>query len=177
MVKLRLGVVVMALSAATMNAHAAGALAVGMVNGDRSQGTAVGWSINYPNEGEAKYAATVFCLEQTAPAEARVGCRVVTTFNNRCVAVAWDPGGKPGWGWSVNADKSRAQRDALTECSAKAGTTANGCKVVLESQCDTTGSGEKIARAPSSTEPVSMVTPMPAQGGGSSDSAITGLKP
>jgi hypothetical protein len=60
-------------------------------------------------------------------------------FNNQCFAVAWDPGGKPGWGWSVNVDKARAQRDALTECSAKAGTTANGCRVVV-SECDQTGS-------------------------------------
>jgi hypothetical protein len=97
-------------------------------------------------------------------------------FNNQCFAVAWDPGGKPGWGWSVNVDKARAQRDALTECSAKAGTTANGCKVV-NAECDQTGSGDKIAQAPSSTAPLSSATPTAVNGAAISDSASKAAKP
>lgn len=156
--------------AATMSAQGAGALAVGT---DAAQPGALtyGWTANYPNEGEAKYQALVYCLSSEGdpmPA-ARADCKLITVFNKQCMSFSWDPKpGATGWGWAVNVDKSTAEKQAIDKCNAMPGASRTGYCATEKTTCDTTGSGAPtVATAPSTTAPVSMVTSAPteAQGG------------
>ena len=153
--------------AATMHAQAAGALVVGI---DAAQpeagGQSMGWTNNYPNEGEAKYQALVYCLEgKEVSAATLAACRLITVFNKQCMSFSWDPKpGTTGWAWAVNADKSTAEKQAIDKCNAMPGATRTGYCVTHVSACDKTGSGAPaVATAPSTAVPMSMPTSVPSE--------------
>lgn len=160
------GAALAAIVVMTTGAKADGALAVGIANNDPRQGLAYGYQYNKATEGEAKYEALLACLtEKTAPMEAHVACRIVTTFRGQCLAVALDPGaGTPGWGWALGADERSAENKARDNCRAIAGPGRADYCVVDNSDCDTTGprvAGTPPAQLSTSTEAVP-----PSRGGG-----------
>ena len=64
-------------------------------------------------------------------------CKVVNTFNDRCIAVAMDPAdGTPGVGWAIEADLRSAERVALEKCEATAGPGRRAACKVNSSGCD-----------------------------------------
>ena len=138
------------------SAQAAGAFALGLKNDDPTQGgIAAGTSWNQPTDGEAKFLALKNCLAYVdGGLEARVACKVVSTFHNQCIAMAFDKDpGTPGFGWSLGIDKSSAETSALNKCKATAGAgRAQYCVLGGEGRCDVTS--EKVAGLPSSSTPL-----------------------
>lgn len=138
------GVVAAAMLAAAMSAFgggaadAEGALAVGIARAGIAKGYATGFSINQPTVKAARTAAVEQCKRaRTSNADARSNCEVVTTFRNKCVAVALDPQpGTPGAGWGIGSDQEAADSLALARCHAKAGSDRAGSCEVTDRYCD-----------------------------------------
>jgi hypothetical protein len=134
------------------SAHAAGAFVLGKTPELRSG--SYGWSADFANEGEAKYAALNSCLTTDEPAATRAACRLRKVFNNECFAFAWDPSADQG-DWTVAVEKSTAQRDAIDKCNALPG--GAGRCVPVVAVCDTVGPGAPVvSSAPSTTAPISV---------------------
>lgn len=112
---------VLMLGAATVQAGAHGAIAIGGNTADVAKnGIAVGDSYNYDTKGEAETRALQECLTPgSAPSETKALCKIVADFSNEWVAIAMDPeSGTPGFGWSIDANKATADRNALAQCRA-----------------------------------------------------------
>jgi len=110
-----------AMLAATSSAGAYGAIAIGGNTADAAtKGIAVGITKDYGTAAEAEEAAVKKCLAFTAaPAETVAKCKVVQSFSHEWVVVALDPGDStPGFGWSIDADKASAERNAMSQCKA-----------------------------------------------------------
>ena len=110
-----------AMLAATSSAGAYGAIAIGGNTADAAtKGIAVGITKDYGTAAEAEVAAVQKCLAYTgAPKETVAQCKVVQSFSHEWVVVALDPGDStPGFGWSIDADKASAERNAMSQCKA-----------------------------------------------------------
>jgi hypothetical protein len=118
-------------------AQAEGALAIGATN-DFSQGFAAGWGTNYGTRKEAEDAALKRCFDEpTAPPEIRKLCKIIETFNNRCVSIAIDPmDGETGTGWAVAASRDEAEREALSRCRQTASSSRRDFCKVATGGCD-----------------------------------------
>jgi len=102
-------------------AGAYGAIAIGGNTADAAtKGIAVGITKDYGTAAEAEVAAVQKCLAFTAaPSETVAKCKVVQSFSHEWVVVALDPGeSTPGFGWSIDADKATAERNAMSQCKA-----------------------------------------------------------
>jgi hypothetical protein len=116
-------------------AAAEGAMALGVTGNVAKDGYAIGISINNASEAEARDAALKYC-QSHGSAVARAKCEIFATFHDQCVAEAEDSKpGTPGAGWAIAADKSAAEKMAMTNCQATAGNRGSFCKVVT-SVCD-----------------------------------------
>jgi hypothetical protein len=156
------------------SAHAAGAFVLGKTPEVRSG--SYGWSADFPNEGEAKYAALNSCLTTGEPAQVRAACRLRKVFNNECFGFAWDPSADQG-DWAVAGLKATAVKDAIDKCNALP--SGAGRCVLVVSTCDTVGPGAPaVASAPSTTAPISLPVggPAQAQSGNGSTKAL-GIRP
>src|SRR5262249_5844864 len=86
-----------------------GALAIGT-----KSNTWYGVAWGRDDEESARKAAMDGCLNQ-ARKRRSTNCRVVHTFSDSCVAMAWLNAGT-GWGTAVRGDKSEAESAALAQC-------------------------------------------------------------
>ena len=116
-------------------AAAEGAMALGVTGNITKDGYAIGININSSSEAEARDAALKYCKSHGSDV-ARAKCEIFATFHGQCAAEAEDPQpGTPGAGWAIAADKSVAEKMAMTNCLATAGDRGSFCKVVT-SICD-----------------------------------------
>jgi|SRR5580698_9458023 hypothetical protein len=116
--------------------RAAGAFAVGQVNG-----FSFGIATNF-DAGEANDHAVDSCRKTpdavNNPA-LQGDCKVIETFSNKCTAVAWDPApNEPtvGVGWSIAGDLQTAQRQAIAKCETTVAPGRSGTCVVSRWRCD-----------------------------------------
>jgi hypothetical protein len=116
--------------------NAAGALAVGRVEGF-SFGIATDLG-----DGEAKDRAVDTCRNTpdavNNPA-LKGDCKVIETFSNKCVVVAWDPAPNlpdVGIGWSMADDLETAKRQAVAKCETTVAPGRHGTCEVSRSLCD-----------------------------------------
>jgi len=119
-------------------AGADGALAVGLPADVAKQGLAVGWAINHATSKAAQAEALRRCRELKEPPQAtRDLCRIVETFDDRCVAVAVDPdAGTAGVGWAVADSQRAAEQAAMEDCMEISGQKRrNDCRITL-ARCD-----------------------------------------
>ena len=117
------------------DAAAEGAMALGVTGNITKDGYAIGININSGSEAEARDAALKYCKSHGSDV-ARAKCEIFATFRDQCAAEAEDPQpGTPGAGWAIAADKSAAEKMAMTNCLATAGDRGSFCKVVT-SICD-----------------------------------------
>ena len=118
-------------------AQAEGALAVGYSGDIAKDGVSYGYSTNNATSSEAVENAMKECrVGKNAPNMAAI-CKLVTTFKNECVAVAWDPKpGTPGMGVGFAPDKANAEARAMEFCKLSAGSGRISFCVVDKSRCD-----------------------------------------
>jgi hypothetical protein len=124
------------LQTSSVSAH--GAIAVGAPDDIATDGVAVGYAWNNDSSGEAEAAALKNCLAyMDAPDKTRARCKVVQSFQNKCLAVSLDPAaGTEGFGWSVAATKQDAADAALSQCRDTDGAAhADACAVQVQ-VCD-----------------------------------------
>ena len=139
-----------AISSANNGANAEGAIAEGIAPEGVAKGYEISISVNRPTTDDARTAALANCKKKpekvasgAAPnsgnAKARERCEVVSTFSNKCAALALDPkDGTPGAGWATGDTQARADEEALARCRSTAGTSRRDfCKVTNRS-CDGT---------------------------------------
>jgi hypothetical protein len=100
------------------SAFANGALAIGGNPLQAAAGIAVGAAINATSAQNAETAALQNCRTgASSAAQAKALCKVIMSFRHEWLSIATDPAPKmSGFGWSVDADKATAERNALTEC-------------------------------------------------------------
>jgi hypothetical protein len=97
--------------------QAEGALAVGMPNGDPSNG--LRWSL-FVNNSDAANEALKDCRESKYP-ESAAACIVVNTFSDQCAAIAVNGGPNDpvsAAGWAFGPDKATATSRAIAQCDA-----------------------------------------------------------
>jgi len=119
--------------------RAEGAFALGSSGDIAKDGVSYGYSTNNATTSEAVENALKECrVGKNAPKMAAI-CKLVTTFKNECVAIAWDPKpGTPGMGISFAPDKANAEARAMELCKMSAGPDRQGVCVVDKSRCDGT---------------------------------------
>jgi hypothetical protein len=103
--------------AAPADAH--GAFAIGGSTADRDYGFAAGYSWDQPTQQQAEAKAIAQCkaYPSEAPEHTNAKCAVVQTFSHAWLVIAMDPDrGQTGFGYSVNADKETAERNAIALC-------------------------------------------------------------
>jgi hypothetical protein len=114
------------------------ALALGLPADVAKQGLAVGWAINQASRKAAEAEALRRCRElQEAPQATRDLCRIVESFNDRCLAVAVEPeAGTTGIGWAVAKDRDAAEEAAMEDCAENSSRKrGKACRVELV-RCD-----------------------------------------
>ena len=119
-------------------ARADAALAVGRPADVAKQGLAVGWSVDHASKEIAEKEALARCRAfADAPPAAREACRIVETFSDRCLAIAFDPEpGTTGIGWSVDRSRDWAEEAAMERCAeTSAPKRRPSCRVALV-RCD-----------------------------------------
>jgi hypothetical protein len=111
-----------AVIACAPRAQAEGALALGSSGDIAKDGVSYGYSTNHATTADAVENALTECRGgKNAPKMAAI-CKLVTTFKNECIAIAWDPQpGTPGMGIAFAPDKIGAEARALELCKMTAG--------------------------------------------------------
>lgn len=119
-------------------AGAEAALAVGLPADVAQKGLAVGWAINHATRKAAEAEALRRCREvKEAPQAARDLCRIVESFDDRCLAVALDPeAGTTGVGWAVAASHKAAEAAAMEDCAEGAGQKRRSSCRITFARCD-----------------------------------------
>ena len=116
--------------------RAAGALAVALPPDVADEGFAFGTGYRYKTADEANEGALSRCQKTTSD-KLRPLCKVILSFNHRCVAVAMDPkDGTPGVGWAVENTLRAAKARAIQKCRETAGPRGKFCKVQVGAGCD-----------------------------------------
>ena len=101
------------------NADAHGAFAIGGSTADTDHGFAAGYAWDQPTaqQAEAKAIAQCKAYPSEAPEHTNAKCAVVQSFSHAWLVIAMDPDrGQTGFGFSVNADKETAERNAMALC-------------------------------------------------------------
>lgn len=121
-------------------AWAEGALALGVPENVAKDGFAYGWAFNMDTASEAKEGALEACrTTKEGSKQAKKLCRIYDTFSNQCVAISMDPdAGTPGVGWSIADNRASAEKAALANCKATAGTARMEFCEISTSKCDGT---------------------------------------
>jgi hypothetical protein len=134
---------------ANNRANSDGAIAEGIAPGGVAKGYGISIRTDRPNRDAAQADALAGCRkgpEKTAAgaaldagqAKARARCEIVSTFSNKCAAVAIDPkDGTPGAGWATGDTQKDADQEALGRCRTAAGARREFCKVI-DQLCDGT---------------------------------------
>jgi hypothetical protein len=152
---MRRGKVVSLLALATIlmahnRANSDGAIAEGIAPGGVVKGYGISMRVDRPDRDTARADALAGCRkgpEKTAAgaaldngqAKARARCEVVTTFSNKCAAVALDPkDGTPGAGWATGDTQKDADEEALARCRSAAGAGRRDFCKVIDRLCDGT---------------------------------------
>jgi uncharacterized protein DUF4189 len=104
-------------------AHAEGAVALGLPSDVAKQGVAIFTYVDASTQDEAKAQALSGCKSlEGASSTSRALCKVIATFKNQCVAEAIDPkDGTPGFGWAMASNSAQAREQALSNCRDTAG--------------------------------------------------------
>jgi uncharacterized protein DUF4189 len=153
--EMRRGVVVSLVAFATIlmannRANADGAIAEGIAPGGVAKGYGISIRVDRPDRDTARADALAGCKkgpEKTAAgaaldsgnAKARSRCEVVTTFTNKCAAIALDPkDATPGAGWATGDTKKEADDEALARCRSTAGASRRDFCKVIDQLCDGT---------------------------------------
>jgi uncharacterized protein DUF4189 len=135
---------------ANHRANAEGAVAEGIAPGGVAKGYGISIRVDRPNKDTARADALAGCRkgpEKTAAgaaldsgnAMARTRCEVVTTFSNKCAAVALDPkDGTPGAGWATGDTQKDADEEAVARCRNAAGADRRAFCKVIDRLCDGT---------------------------------------
>jgi uncharacterized protein DUF4189 len=120
-----------------------GAIALGVPGSVPKQGVAQGYSIRAKGVEDARRVALGYCGDAKKSSKAAAGlCKVVTVFQDLCVALVLDPKpGTPGYGWGLGLDKDAAGKAALEMCYDNAGADRHDFCKVTASDCD--GSANK----------------------------------
>jgi hypothetical protein len=129
-------VILAAVFAQTHLSLAAGAIAVGQPTDVAMRGVSMGFSTNRDTMDEAKARSMTLC-QNSGSLLSSILCRVVATFENKCVAVAIDPQARtPGFGWAVADTELESKGNALTRCRATAGPKRQDACQITDSYCD-----------------------------------------
>src|SRR5262249_18978026 len=124
------------LAMAISPAAADGAIAIGATSAPED-GVAYGAVVNSPTSAEARAVSLKRCRSYSPAPAAADACASVSTFKNRCYALALDPkAGMPGFGWSLDRTKDAARQQALENCKNVAGEDRRDFCRVIESDCD-----------------------------------------
>jgi uncharacterized protein DUF4189 len=114
----------------------AGAIAVGQPGDVAKRGVSMGFSTNRDTMDEAKSRSMTLC-QNSGTLVSSILCKVVATFENKCVAVAIDPQERtPGFGWAVADTEQASKSNALSKCRATAGPTRWDACEITDSYCD-----------------------------------------
>lgn len=118
--------------------QAKGAIALGLPHDVAKLGLAYGYAANAATSEEAKALALQKCQTNVSASKVIQNlCRVIETFDGKCVAFALDPKvGTPGWGWSVGIDLEAAKTQAISQCKAIAGIGREEFCQIESSVCD-----------------------------------------
>jgi hypothetical protein len=117
-----------------------GAIAIGVPSSVAKQGVAQGYSIRAKSPEDARRVAMGYCGEEKKSSKTAAGlCKVITVFQDLCVAFALDPKpGTPGYGWGLGPDKPAAEKAAVAMCLDNAGADRQQYCVATASDCDGT---------------------------------------
>jgi hypothetical protein len=78
-------------------------------------------------------------MPDNAFAKARARCKVISTFSNKCAAMALDPkDGTPGAGWALADTQKQADDEALARCRSTAGANRSDFCKIDNRKCDGT---------------------------------------
>ncbi len=139
-----------AIIVASQRADAEGAIAEGIAPGGAAKGYQISSMVNRPTTAAARADALAACKkapEKTASGappdsgneKARAHCVIVTTFRNKCAAMAVDPkDGTPGVGWAIGDTQKSADDEALARCRSTAGASRRSFCAVNQRLCDGT---------------------------------------
>lgn len=131
-------------------AHSEGAIAEGIAPGGVGKGYAFAIALNKPNSEVARAEALAACRKgpekvasgaapNSGQARARARCEVVSSFKNKCVALALDPkDGTPGAGWAAGDTQEEADEQALARCRSVAGDDRRDFCKITNRRCDGT---------------------------------------
>jgi hypothetical protein len=127
-----------ALGSSAALAH--GAVAIGLPDNYAEEGFSTGQTYDYGSREEAASVALEQCVMQAREFESVLqerACRVVSRFEDQCLAIAYDPDtGTRGFGWAVADTAEEAEDRAFAACQrSSAPERASFCEVV-ESDCD-----------------------------------------
>jgi hypothetical protein len=137
-----------AISMANNRANSEGAVAEGIAPGGVAKGYSISMRTDRPDKDTARADALAGCRkgpEKTAAgaaldsgnAKARSRCEVVTSFSNKCAAVALDPkDGTPGAGWATGDTQKDADDEAVARCRNAAGAERRAFCKVIDRLCD-----------------------------------------
>lgn len=125
----------------TLPLSAEGALAVGLPEGDPKNGFAYHLVTNKP-VGDAGSIAVSKCKEEDnrkGTARARGACKVIETFSDECVNVAWNGGPETvstAVGWGSGPNKKTADERAMRQCESMRKGKGRDCRPDGEPLCD-----------------------------------------
>jgi hypothetical protein len=117
-----------------------GAIAIGVPNSVPKDGVAQGYSIRAKTLEDARRVAMGYCGDEKKSSKTAAGlCKVITVFQDLCVALVLDPmPGTPGYGWGLGPDKPAAEKAALAMCYDNAGADRRQYCQTTASDCDGT---------------------------------------
>ena len=116
------------------------AFALGLSDNVANDGLSYGYGTGHTTRDEAEAAALDQCRTKASTDLQRNLCKIIDHFDDRCLAVAWDPKpGTPGFGWAIADTSSGARDQAISICRQSAGGDRAAYCVVDKSPCDGTG--------------------------------------
>ena len=99
-------------------------------------GWAIGVSYDSDSRADADASALAECETQRASSQLDADCRIVSRFDDQCMALAKDTGDSgTAWGWGVADAQDDADGTAMTNCRSYARARANYCAVTMR-YCD-----------------------------------------
>jgi uncharacterized protein DUF4189 len=125
-----------------------GAIAEGIAPEGVAKGYGIAIRVDRPDRDVARSDALAGCRKgpektvagaalDSGNAKARARCEVVTSFSNKCAAVAVDPkDGTPGAGWATGDTQKDADEEALARCRSVAGANRRDFCKVIDRLCD-----------------------------------------
>ena len=99
-------------------------------------GWAMGVSYGADSRAEADATALAECQTQRDSSNLDAECRIVSRYDNLCMALARDTGDEgTAWGWGTAPGQRDADGTAMSNCQSFAGARANYCEVTMR-HCD-----------------------------------------